>query len=292
MIESIFSLQRCLILWLVFVWSTRAKETLLEDQIYEDETYPNIENSGILGNRNLQASNGCDFTSIDAGWNENPEVIPFVGIMFQMQARNFPLEILTFEVDVLTQGSQGARSLKVEVYTKLGQYDLFVSKPDSWDFVADANLEILPDGRTVIPARDFMSVFLEANERRSFYITLTGKWLDYKANGLVKAGDVASEGADLTIFAGSGLNEIFADSVYPNLSPQFAGAVHYRRRNCAASGAAASVKGEIEYKFILNQPVSGSFTAKIARGVENVIGDALKSEPTLNAFVENLYITI
>jgi len=88
------------------------------------------------------------------------------------------------------------------------------------------------------------------------------------------------------------LNEIFADSVYPNLSPQFAGAVHYRRRNCAASGAAASVKGEIEYKFILNQPVSGSFTAKIARGVENVIGDALKSEPTLNAFVEKYGLEI
>jgi len=126
---------------------------------------------------------------LNTTFNDNVDVLPYVGIMFQFRTKNQPIDIRTLELDIrfndLTDHS-------IEVYTSKGSFGFIVNQPQAWDVVAATEIVPNPSGvGAIIPVNDFRTVSMEAEELRSFYVTMKGPWLDYTVNAMQKTTDIA-----------------------------------------------------------------------------------------------------
>lgn len=83
--------------------------------------------------------------------------------MFTVQTKANPINITTFELDVSLDKAAG--SLGVEVYTASGNFDQIFNDAAAWTAVARTKAVTVPGGGGVlIPAPDFITVLMQANE--------------------------------------------------------------------------------------------------------------------------------
>jgi hypothetical protein len=173
--------------------------------------------------------------------------------MFTVRTKEKPINITTFELDVRLDIAAG--NLGVEVYTVPGDYTIVSSIESAWTSVANTQAVRVPGGGGVLIAvQDFTTVSMQADELRSFYVTMQGQWLDSKANGLDTRGDVDQDFAAFTLDVGAGLAEYkFPATFDTTVDPKFAGVIHYEETTpVECSDAVTTTQTTIEYKFLVD----------------------------------------
>lgn len=232
----------------------------------------------MAGHRGLQFLPGCTSSEVaNTGFNDDLDVTAFQGMFFAMQTRDEPLEIETMEIDVRVDF---ATDLRIQVYTYKGLYNLQINKPESWTLVADVEAVPKPDGSGVIlPASAFDTVFLQRDEKRSFYFYMNGPWIDNRVNALNKVGERDFLGLHFATFAGSGTDGTkFPSAVAIEVAPQFAGILHYKVSDSCADEIATTT---VEYEFLLQGVPTEQLLNDASISVLEVIDDHLRNDPVL-----------
>lgn len=195
------------------------------------------------------------------------------------------LDVLTFELDI--RWDLNPTDLSVEVYTLAGSYDKLFHQPDAWDQLAATNLVLAPEGNSaVIPVADFKTLHVPARERRSFYVTMKGPFLDQTVYGLQKTGDVHVKGDDLQLLVGSGFTSYkFPDAIDTVLHPQFAGVVHYKKSFACDDTQASTTNVEFQLIFEKNE-LDGALVSNTNAAIGRAVGGLLESNANLRSFVE------
>lgn len=175
--------------------------------------------------------------------------------MFTVRTISKPLSIKTFELDIRTDIA--ISDLAIEVYTVMNGYTDVFNVESAWTLVA--NTEAIPvpgstSNSVLIPVQDFETIYMAANELRSFYITMKNRYIESTVNALVGSGETASENDELRIDVGSGMATYkFSSAFDTTIAPQFAGIIHYEVDTAeACETPAADTKLSIEYKFLVN----------------------------------------
>lgn len=173
----------------------------------------------------------------------------FLDSMFAMQTRDKPIDIQTLELDLRLSG---ASDLRIEVYTSTaGNFQLTVNNEYAWELVANTSVVPIPGGGGgLIPATDFTPVSMAAGERRSFYITMHGPYIDHTVNALDKIGELAFSTEDFNIYTGAGLTEYkFPSEIDTLVQPKFAGVVHYTIPSSCVERQLVTTS--VDYKFLV-----------------------------------------
>ena len=154
-----------------------------------------------------------------------PSDIEGFGAMFTVRSKTLELRILTLEFSSFLGTSGG--QVDVMVYTKLGDYIGYENTPSEWTLISEATVETARLGLgTLIPTNKFTSVFMEPNQLRAFYVTLTSMQLMYSEANEINIGDVASQDSHFEVHVGGGLME-FPFSNYLFEPRVFNGVFHY-----------------------------------------------------------------
>lgn len=170
--------------------------------------------------------------------------------MFEVVALK-DMDILSMELDIFADTSKN--NLAVEIFTFPGPFDSVVGVPAAWSLVADTQLVPAPTDRRamIVPVSEFTPVTLQAYEKHSFYVTLTGPYLDHSVNALDKTGEMFIENDDIQLFVGEGTHEYkFPEQMDTVLDPQFAGVVHYQLKDDGCTGPTEKVTTTIEYTYM------------------------------------------
>ena len=213
-------------------------------------------------------------------YNGEKDVPPYYGIMFEMSALS-DIEIQTFELDI--RWDMEPSDLSVEVYTLLGSYTDRFNQSSAWELLAATNIVLAPEGNSgIIPASDFTPVQIAALDRRSFYVTMKGPYLDHTVYGLQKTGDIHIRGDDMHLFVGSGFtSDNFPDTIDPVLDPQFAGVVHYKKTFSCHDNQASTTR--VRYNLLLEtNVVDESLTLRINAALDKAIDQILVSNEVLS----------
>jgi hypothetical protein len=217
-------------------------------------------------------------------YNGDIDVPPYVGVMFEMSSFS-DLEVLTFELDIRWDAEP--TDLWVEVYTLSGSYAELFDQPEAWDLLASTDLVLAPEGNSaVIPATDFTPVRIPAHEKRSFYVTMKGPYLDHTVYGLQKTGDIHIRGDDLQLFVGSGFTGYkFPGAIDTVLHPQFAGIIHYKKTfDCDDSMAATTT---VDFQFLFEKNVlDGTLILTANAAIELAVDKLLESNEVIRGFVK------
>lgn len=207
---------------------------------------PSLPDHGVLQYRTLNEQSTCSsFHAFNSTFNSNPDVPSYTGIMFEVVALK-DIEVLTMELDVTLLSD----SLQVEIFSMAGPFDFAVGHPEAWDLVTDTRLVPTPEGTgAIVPAEDFRPVSLKAYDLHSFYVTLTGPYLDHSVDALQKRGEEFAKNNDLKLLVGAGTTEYkFPMQMDTVLNPQFAGVIHYKvTEDCQQREKITTV---IEYIFL------------------------------------------
>ena len=212
-------------------------------------------------------------------YNDNREVPPYTGLMFEVTAIGDPLKILTLELDLRLEN---ATDLSVEVYSLSGQFAELFNQPDAWDLVAATQVVVTPGGGgAVIPVQDFTPVRIGANERHSFYVTMKGPYLDHTVYALQKTGEIQSRGDDLQVFVGAGLTEYkFPEQLDDVLNPMFAGVIHYEKEfDC---GTVLTSTAYLDFPFLFEESVDMRI---VTMAINEAVDELLKEEDELKSYV-------
>jgi hypothetical protein len=78
------------------------------------------------------------FDSLNTGYNENPEVPPFVGVMSGVYVKS-DIEVLTLELDLRVDNTT---IFWVEISSRVGVYGPSVNEMDHWQIIA--RIEAIP----------------------------------------------------------------------------------------------------------------------------------------------------
>ena len=231
--------------------------------------------------RYLQGEEQCTgSTSLNTTYNANKKVPPYTGIMFEVYSKDDPLEILTMELDVRFEN---AIDLSVEIYTLRGEYEFFVNDTEAWTLVAQTEAVPAPEGSgAIIPVDKFQTVSMMARERRSFYITMKGPFLDHNVYALHKTGEIQTGDGQLDVFVGAGLTEYkFPEELDDVVHPQFAGVIYYRRTvDCNKLVIATNV----EFQFVLNKATNVALLTDVAVIVDEAVGKIMEDDDTIKSY--------
>jgi hypothetical protein len=230
--------------------------------------------------RQLQTDQCAVNTALNTTYSANKDVVPFVGIMFSVFAKEKPLDILTMELDIRFGDNT---DISVEVYTYDGRYDLIFNKPSYWTLIANTTLVPAPEGTgAIIPVSEFDNVSIGQLERRSFYITMKSPILQYNVGALVKTDEVALQNADIDLLAGVGFSEYkFPEAIDTLVDPQFTGVIHY-----ALNSPCGQVSSTVDYEFILNEKLRVGVLEDFNRQIDAAVTDLLQKDSGLQVLQE------
>jgi hypothetical protein len=228
--------------------------------------------------RQLQNGQCAVNTALNTTYNAHPDVVPYVGIMFSIFAKN-PLEILSMELDIRFGSNT---DLSVEVYSYPGRYDLVFNQPSVWTLIANTTAVPAPEGTgAIIPVNDFETVSMGQMERRSFYITMKSPILDYNVAALAKTNEVAFQTPDIDLLVGVGFSEYkFPEAIDPLVDPQFTGVIHYARK----AATCGTISTSVEYLFILDEQLRIEVLGDLTRFVDAAVIDIMLQDPGLQEF--------
>lgn len=136
------------------------------------------------------------------------------GVMFKIRAKK-PIIINTFSIF----NPVAATADDFVIYTKTGDYIGFETNPAAWNIVS--NTSATPVNDTITLSSD-LSLFMNTNETRSFYIRSVINDLDY-LNGITE-GAIYSQNAELEFYEGKGVAGEFGSNFTPRI---FSGIIHY-----------------------------------------------------------------
>jgi hypothetical protein len=233
--------------------------------------------------RNLNDLPCNAFRMLNTTYNGDENVPPYVGIMFEMLAFT-DIEIKTFEIDV--RWDLDPTDLSVQVYTIAGPYYSQFNQSSAWALLASTDLVLAPEGNSgIIPVSDFSSMRVGALEKRSFYITMKGSFIDHTVYGLQKTGDIHVTGNDIQLYVGSGFtSDNFPDAIDTVLDPQFAGVVHYEKTFQCEDDQAASTN--IEFQLLFERAnIDESFVLNWNVIINDTMNKLLESNKILLGFV-------
>lgn len=219
-------------------------------------------------------------------YNSVDDVPPYAGIMFEMVALA-ALDITTFELDVRVSA---ATNLSIAVFSKKGTYNLVVNDPTAWEQIANATLSPQTNrAGLIIPAVDFAKISMAERETRSFYISMTGPFLDYTVNALQKTGEMSASNSDVEVLVGSGFNDVnFLGPVDTILHPQFAGVIRYDKKvSCDSVDTRAQTV--INYQFLFEQEDESQHTI-VDMAIDAAVDSLLASNPTLQQFADKFQL--
>jgi hypothetical protein len=222
--------------------------------------------------------------SLNTTYNGDLKVPPYVGIMFEMSALS-DVAVLTLEFDI--RWDKKPTDLSVEVYTMTGNYvdEKRFHQPGLWLLHASTTLVLALEGNSaVIPVTDFIPVHIPANEKRSFYVTMKGPYLDHNVYALQKTGEIQITGDDLQLFVGSGFTRYkFPAAIDTIVHPMFAGIIHYEKTFDCNDALAA--KTHVDFQFLFEKENLDGGLA-LSSAVESAVDRLLESSAVLRTFVE------
>ena len=180
------------------------------------------------------------------------------------------------EVDVSLQNSfGGGADLRIQVYTMPGAYRSFIHTPDDWTILADTTAVQVPEGGILIPAQDFDTISLPAQQVRSFYVAMNGAYLDSRSFGLDKTGEIDADLGPLLIYTGAGAQSKFPEKLDTTIAPKFSGVFHYS--STLASCDAKTVQTTVEYMFNVEGSVPFGSADPLAPVTQTYIDNMLSS---------------
>ena len=214
-------------------------------------------------------------------YNDEPEVPPYTGIMFEVTTRAEVVIVKAFELDLRLEN---ATDLTVEIYTLQGNYGDVVGKPENWTLIA--NTEVVPSvrGGGIVPVQKVVPVRIEAAQRQSFYITMKGAYLDHNVNALQKTGELQSAGEDLDIYVGAGLTDYkFSGQLDKILHPMFAGVIHYEiPYECDTVVTSTAV---FEFSVLFRKSVGNR--SDVTNAISDALNELLIQDPQLRTYVSD-----
>lgn len=186
--------------------SLSVQAQLMDNGLPYPDTKPganNLEKSGNFG-----SFCGYSLTAAPTTNNGND------GVMFKIRAKK-PIIINTFSL--LNPVAPGADDF--EIYTKTGDYVGFETTPASWNLIFSTNATPVNDTITFATS---LSLFMNVNETRSFYIRGLANGVDY-LNGTTE-GAIFSQNSELEFYEGKGIGGLFGTTNTPRV---FSGIIHY-----------------------------------------------------------------
>ena len=223
--------------------------------------------------------------SFNTTYNGDKDVPPFVGIMFEISSF-IDVEISTFEIDI--RWDMNPANLSVQVFTIDGHFAERFNKSLAWDVLASTEIVLAPEGNSgIVPASDFTPVSIKALEVRSFYITMTGPYIDHTVYGLQKTGDIHTKGDDIQLYVGSGFSkDNFPGEIDKVLDPQFAGVVHYKKAYQCDDNQAKSTS--ISFQFLIDSKgIDDSFVLRYNSALDAAVDNLFESSSTLKTFIND-----
>jgi hypothetical protein len=223
--------------------------------------------------------------SFNTTYNSDKDVPPFVGIMFEISSF-IDIEISTFEIDI--RWDMKPTDLSIQVFTIEGSFADRFNMSSAWDKLASTKVIPAPEGNSgVIPASDFKPVSIKALEARSFYITMTGPYLDHTVYGLQKTGDVHIKGDDMQLYVGSGfMSDNFPGVIDKVLDPQFAGIVYYKKAYQCDDNQAKSTT--ITFQFLLDaKGINDSFVLTYNAALDVAIDKFMATTESMQGFIKD-----
>lgn len=231
--------------------------------------------------RTLNDAEQCsNFFMFETELNNDSRRPPFHGIMFEVLPRA-EMELVTIELDIRVDETS---DLSVQVYTLNGSYLLLDAYDGSrWTRVANTKLVPIAGGSTaIIRTHEFEPIQLGLRERRSFYITMTGPHIDYIAEALQRPGSLQKRTDELEMFVGSGFDQHnFPGTVNRNLSPQFAGMLHFNRR-APCNGMTTTT---VEFRILVDQIGTSELMTQISPYVDTAVRRTLENIAQLQSLV-------
>jgi len=146
------------------------------------------------------------------------------GTMFTIVTKDDPIDILALEFFA----NPTAKTLQVEIYTKLGDYKGFEDNSTVWEKIANIAIAAPPSDRhsLLIPMSDFKAFTMNPNELRAMFITLQTSDLRYKYGSGLQQGQTFYSDGYLSVNVGIGhANYGFGKRIFP--ARLFSGAIHY-----------------------------------------------------------------
>jgi len=145
-------------------------------------------------------------------------------------------------------------SFFLAVYTLLGNYNGLNGNETAWTPVSKARVLPLPSGRTsIIPVQQFDTVSMAANELRSFYITMNGRYLDSTSEAMKDRGSLDRDFDGLfSLDVGGGLGEYKFPALFDDVvHPKFAGVIHYQEA-AECEEPIATIKTRVDFDFLVD----------------------------------------
>jgi hypothetical protein len=176
--------------------------------------------------------------------------------------------------------------LSIQVYTIDGTFAERFNQSYSWDLLASTEIALAPEGNSgIIPTTDFTSVTVKAMEKRSFYFTMKGPYIDHTVYGLQKTGDIHMKGNDMLLYVGSGLtSDNFPSEIDKVLDPQFAGVIHYKKIYQCDDNNARSTR--ITFQYLIGVKVASEpFVLSYNAALDAAIATVMTTKDTLKQFV-------
>jgi len=219
--------------------------------------------------------------SYNTSYNDNLEVPPYTGLMFEVTVRSEPVIINAFELDLRLEN---ATDLSVEVYSLPGSFVEKFDQPSEWTLVADTELVLSTGGGGIIPVQQFVPVRIDTAQRQSFYITMKGPYLDHNVYALQKTGELQSKGDDLQVFVGAGLTEYrFPNQLDTILNPMFAGVIHYEKEyNCDEVLTATTY---LDFPVLFQDSVGNM--VDVTTAINDALDEIFKNDPEIKSFVSD-----
>lgn len=224
--------------------------------------------------------------SYNTSYNDNLEVPPYTGMMFEVTARRAPVIIKAFELDLRLEN---ATDLAIEVYSLPGSFEEKFDQPSEWTLVADTEVVLTAGGGGgIVPVQKFTPVRIDFAQRQSFYITMKGPYLDHNVDALQKTGEVQSKGDDLQVFVGAGLTEYrFPNQLDTILDPMFAGVIHYEKEyNCDQVLTATTY---FDFPVLFEDSVGNM--VDVTTAINDALDEIFKNDPEIKAFVTDYDLT-
>ena len=214
----------------------------------------------------------------------------FRGLFFEVLAAT-TISIQTLEVDLRFTAGNG---LPVKVYVSDSRVVDVHNNANSWTLVSDSLIASSPlgagEGGGVIPAYDFQTVVVSANQRKSFYILLNAPNLDFKIDIALNTPNIlAVAGNDFSVFTGWHLEQ--SDAEFPailreDLAPIFGGRFHYRQNGCNTNQVVTTDTNVI-MSFVIDYTLTQAEFDDVNDALETQFANLLLSDPTLTSMANS-----
>jgi hypothetical protein len=246
--------------------------------------YDNLDSSGIQTCTNVVAG-GCQGLGSFNTTYGNADVTPYYGVFFSLRAKDDPIDILTFELDVVASAEWV--EFEADVYTVLGDYEVAATDPSLWTKVSTAMLVQNPSGSgAIIPMNNFFPVQMDAKELRSFFISMKGPYLNYKPVIAGSTDNVAFGTRDLDVYTANGARSYYfpTNGLDPSAIGNLPATVYFANKNSCDREEFVSTTVSYEFTIDIYNP-DVQIESTIYDGINVIIEMQLRADTAiLNGF--------